>query len=234
MKKKEYNFGEKEYEKSSGKKIPVIQTSKYLLAKENVISLLESPEYKGVLNQSDFWILMNFNKDKTECYYSGLIISHDALLKVNDTLDEKSKFNEKFCSQPIPCSFKDIEILRMEYRDPRDGMFEVGEISVANCKNDYPFAMLLKRTFDRVVKRKAKLSNVYSDSEAEEFKEPTEVKKEPKAIDEQITKIISYKDVILDELMERQINRPSDVEKLTVTEASKLCKLIDERLEGVQ
>ena len=59
-------------------------------------------------------------------------------------------------------------------------------------------------------------------------------KKEPKAIDEQITKIISYKDVILDELMERQINRPSDVEKLTVTEASKLCKLIDERLEGVQ
>ena len=234
MKKKEYNFGEKEYEKFSGKKIPVIQTSKYLQAKEKVISLLESEQYKNVLTQGDFWILMNFNKDKTECYYSGLIISHDALLKVNDTLDEKSKFNEKFCSQPIPCSFKDIEILRMEYRDPRDGMFEVGEISVANCKNDYPFAMLLKRTFDRVVKRKAKLSMVYSDSEAEEFKEPTEEKKEPKAIDEQITKIISYKDVILDELMERQINRPSDVEKLTVTEASKLCKLIDERLEGVQ
>lgn len=234
MKKKEYNFGEKEYEKFSGKKIPVIQTSKYLQAKEKVISLLESEQYRNVLGQGDFWILMNFNRDKTECYYSGLIISHDALLKVNDTLDEKSKFNEKFCSQPIPCSFKDTEILRMEYRDPRDGMFEVGEISVTNCKNDYPFAMLLKRTFDRVVKRKAKLSMVYSDSEAEEFKEPTEEKKEPKAIDEQITKIISYKDVILDELMERQINRPSDVEKLTVTEASKLCKLIDERLEGVQ
>ena len=232
--KKKYDFGEKEYEKFSGKKIPVIQTSKYLQAKENVISLLESEQYRNVLGQGDFWILMNFNRDKTECYYSGLIISHDALLKVNDTLDEKSKFNEKFCSQPISCSFKDTEILRMEYRDPRDGMFEVGEISVTNCKNDYPFAMLLKRTFDRVVKRKAKLSMVYSDSEAEEFKEPTEEKKEPKAIDEQITKIISYKDVILDELMERQINRPSDVEKLTVTEASKLCKLIDERLEGVQ
>ena len=232
--KKKYDFGEKEYEKNSGKKIPVIQTSKYLQAKENVISLLESEQYRNVLGQGDFWILMNFNRDKTECYYSGLIISHDALLKVNDTLDEKSKFNEKFCSQPIQCSFKETEILRMEYRDPRDGMFEVGEISVANCKNDYPFAMLLKRTFDRVVKRKAKLSMVYSDSEAEEFKEPTEEKKEPKAIDEQITKIISYKDVILDELMERQINRPSDVEKLTVTEASKLCKLIDERLEGVQ
>lgn len=232
--KKKYDFGEKEYEKFSGKKIPVIQTSKYLQAKENVISLLESEQYRNVLGQGDFWILMNFNRDKTECYYSGLIISHDALLKVNDTLDEKNKFNEKFCSQPIQCSFKETEILRMEYRDPRDGMFEVGEISVTNCKNEYPFAMLLKRTFDRVVKRKAKLSMVYSDSEAEEFKEPTEEKKEPKAIDEQITKIISYKDVILDELMERQINRPSDVEKLTVTEASKLCKLIDERLEGVQ
>lgn len=232
--KKKYDFGEKEYEKFSGKKIPVIQTAKYIQAKEKVISLLESEQYRNVLGQGDFWILMNFNRDKTECYYSGLIISHDALLKVNDTLDEKSKFNEKFCSQPIQCSFKDTEILRMEYRDPRDGMFEVGEISVTNCKNEYPFAMLLKRTFDRVVKRKAKLSMVYSDSEAEEFKEPTEEKKEPKAIDEQITKIISYKDVILDELMERQINRPSDVEKLTVTEASKLCKLIDERLEGVQ
>lgn len=232
MKKEKYNFGEKEYEKVSGKKVPVIMTPKYKSTKENVINLIESEDYKDVLNPSDFWILMNFNRDKSECYYSGLIISHDALLKVNDTLQEKDRFNEKFCSQPIPCSFKDTEILRMEYRDPRDGMFEVGEISTSNCKNEYPFAMLLKRTFDRVVKRKAKLSMVYSDSEAEEFKEPIEQKKEPKAIDEQIEKIIAYKDVILDELMDRQINRPSDVEKLTVTEASKLCKLIDSRLEG--
>ena len=82
--KKKYDFGEKEYERNSGKKIPVIQTSKYLQAKENVISLLESEQYRNVLGQGDFWILMNFNRDKTECYYSGLIISHDALLKVND------------------------------------------------------------------------------------------------------------------------------------------------------
>ena len=92
--------------------------------------------------------------------------------------------------------------------------------------------MLLKRTFDRVVKRKAKLSMVYSDSEADEFRPQEESKKEPTATDEQISKIISFKEVIIDELMDRQIGRPSDVEKLSVREASRLCKLIDERLEG--
>lgn len=229
---KRIDFGEKEYERKSGKKVPVVMTPKYKATKEKVIALLESDEYKSILTPNDFWILMNFNKDATECYYTGLIISHDALLKVNDTLDEREKFNEKFCSAPIECSFKGNEILRMDYRDARDGMYEVGEISVSNCKNDYPYAMLLKRTFDRVVKRKAKLSMVYSDSEAEEFRVQEEQKKEPQATDEQISKIIAFKDVIMDELMEREIGRPSDVEKLDIKEASKLCKMIDERLNN--
>lgn len=232
--KKKYNFGEKEYEKWGGKKIPVKLLPKYISTREKVIALLESDKYKDVLTEGDFWILMNFNKDKTECYYSGLIISHDALIKVNDTLDDREKFNEKFCSDPKVCNFKGVEGLRMDYRDPRDGMFEVGEISVTNCKNDYPYAMLLKRTFDRVVKRKAKLSMVYSDSEAEEFREPVESKKEPPATDEQVTQIISFKDVIMDELMAREIDCPSKVAQLDIKEASKLCKLIDERLSDVQ
>lgn len=233
MKKKEYNFGEKEYEKVAGKKIPVKVLPKYKTTREKVINLLESEKYKDVLVPSDFWILMNFNKDKTECYYSGLIISHDALIKVNDTLDEKDKFNERFCSDPKVSNWKGIEGLRMDYRDPRDGMFEVGEISVTNCKNDYPYAMLLKRVFDRVVKRKAKLSMVYSDSEAEEFREHSEPKEEPKATDEQVNQIVSYKDVIIDELMARGIQGPKQVMELTVMEASKLCQLIDERLSNV-
>lgn len=229
--KKKYNFGEEEYEKVFGKKIPVKQLSKYKQTKQNVISMLEEGEYKDILTENDFWILRNYNKDQTECYYSGLIISHEALLKINDVLDEHDRFVEKYCSAPIPCEFKGIETLRMEYRDPRDGMFEIGEISTSNCKNSYPYAMLLKRTFDRVVKRKAKLSMVYSDSEAEEFR-VREEKETPLATEEQINQIINYKEVIMDELIARNINKPSDVQKLSITEASKLCQMIEDRLNG--
>lgn len=232
MTKKTYNFGENDYDFAFGSKIPVTVLPKYTMTKENVIALLESKEYKDILSEGDFWILKNYNKDKSKCFYSGLIISHEALVKINDTLDDNTKFNEQFCSDPISCQWKGIETLRMEYRDRRDGMYEVGEISVNNCKNDYPFAMLLKRTFDRVVKRKAKLSMVYSDSEADEFREPQEDRKEPLATQEQIDRIVEFKDVIMDELMSRNINGVGAVSKLTVVEASKLCQLIEDRMNG--
>ena len=56
------------------------------------------------------------------------------------------------------------------------GIFEVGEVSNANLKNVYPYAMALKRCFDRVVLKVSRLAyaGVYSDSEAEEFKRPDE------------------------------------------------------------
>lgn len=229
---KKYDFGESDYDFAFGTKIPVTVLPKYLTTKANVIALLESDQYKNILNEGDFWILKNYNKDKSKCFYSGLIISHEALVKINDTLNEADRFNEQFCGDPITCDWKGIETLRMEYRDRRDGMFEIGEISVTNCKNDYPFAMLLKRTFDRVVKRKAKLSMVYSDSEADEFREPSEQKAEPLATQEQIDIIVDGKDIIIDELMERGIKSAGMVSKLTITEASRLCALIEERLNG--
>lgn len=232
MKKKEYNFGEAEYDYYEGKKIPVTVTPKYKVTKEKVIALLEDDKYGKVLNETDFWILKNYNKEKTKCIYSGLIITHEALLKINDTLDETLRFNQAYCSDPVPVTWNNTEGYRIEYRDKRDGMFEYGEISTKNCKNDYPFAMLLKRVFDRVVKRKANLYMVYSDSEADEFREPTTPKEEPKATDEQVDNIISYKEVIMDELMARDIKKPSDVQKLSIKEASVLCELIDARLNG--
>jgi hypothetical protein len=230
MKKKEYNFGEREYEKNKGKKLPVTILPKYKTTKEKVIALLEDDKYGKVLNETDFWILKNF--DDNNCYYSGLIISHEALLKINDTLDDNLKFNQAYCSDPTPTHFNGVDGMKIEYRDKRDGMIEYGEISTKNCKNDYPFAMLLKRVFDRVVKRKANLYMVYSDSEADEFKETPAPKEEPKATAEQIDNIISYKEVIMDELMSRDIKKPSDVQKLTIKEASALCELIDARLNG--
>lgn len=228
--KKKYNFGEQDYDRYKGKKIPVVVLPKYTATKEKVIALLESEKYGKILNASDFWILKNYDKEGNNCFYSGLIISHEALVKINDTLDENTKFNQLYCSDPIPTNWKGIEGYRIEYRDKRDGMFEYGEISTSNCKNDYPFAMLLKRVFDRVVKRKANLSMVYSDSEADEFRDVPERKEEPKATEEQIDHIISYKEVILDELMARNITRPSQVKDLSIKEASNLCELIEERL----
>ena len=49
-------------------------------------------------------------------------------------------------------------------------------MSARNCKNEYPYAMAFKRLFDRVVLKQCKLAydGIYSDSEADEFKDPME------------------------------------------------------------
>ena len=91
--KKVYDFGEKKSENINGKSIPVeFHTPKYKEAKNKAIELLESDKYKGILEASDFWILVNTYSNKSKAMYSGLIISHDGCLKINDTLEEKLKF----------------------------------------------------------------------------------------------------------------------------------------------
>ena len=88
-----YNFGEKKEENINGKKIPVeFHTPKYNEAKNKATELLNSEKYKGVLEPSDFWILVNTYANKTKAMYSGLIISHDGCLKINDVLEDKLKF----------------------------------------------------------------------------------------------------------------------------------------------
>ena len=50
--------------------------------------------------------------------------------------------------------------------------WSIGEVSPANCKNTYPFAMAEKRAKDRVILKLAGLHGyVYSEDEAEDFKE---------------------------------------------------------------
>jgi hypothetical protein len=50
--------------------------------------------------------------------------------------------------------------------------WSIGEVSPANCKNAYPFAMAEKRAKDRVILKLAGLHGyVYSEDEAEDFKE---------------------------------------------------------------
>lgn len=229
MENKKYNFGEKEVEFINGIECPVWQTPKYLEAKKKVIETLESDKYKNILSESDFWILVNTYANKTKAMYSGLIISHNGCLKINDTLE--NKVNPK-------CFTIDKEgygnSLVFTYVD--DEVYENGEVNLKNCKNDYPYAMAYKRCFDRVVLKKCKLAyaGIYSDSEAEEFKEKPEetseieTKKEDyvKATPEQVKRLKQvYKGKSLTKLLE--VNGISDISDMPIEKASELLETIN-------
>ena len=156
-----FNEQKEEYSRKQGGNIPVWQSPKYIQAKEKAIELINSKKYD--LNEGDFWILMNETKTG-KMQYSGLIISHNGCLKINDKLENKIN----------PRNFildKDGYNGSLTYTYIDDEIYEVGEVSNNNCKNEYPYAMALKRCFDRVVLKKCKLAyeGVYSDSEADEF-----------------------------------------------------------------
>lgn len=161
-------FGENstEYSAKQGKEVPVWQSPKYLQSKEKA---LESMKTYPFLKEGDFWILMNETKNG-KMAYSGLIISHNACLKINDNLPAEDRFKPE-CVAENQNGYR--ESLVYTYCCPEQGLFEVGEVSAKNCKNDYPYAMAFKRLFDRVVLKQCKLSydGIYSDSEADEFKE---------------------------------------------------------------
>lgn len=194
--KKTYNFGEKKTENINGKTLPVeFITPKYKEARNKAIELLESDKYKGILETSDFWILVNTYANKTKAMYSGLIISHDGCLKINDVLDEELKFKPE-------CMTLDKEgyngSLVFTYNCPKQGIYEVGEVSKDNCKNDYPYAMALKRCMDRVILKNSKIaySGIYSDSEADEFTKRIDedvVEEKPKTTKTATTKKTSIK-----------------------------------------
>lgn len=194
--KKTYNFGEKKTENINGKTLPVeFITPKYKEARNKAIELLESDKYKGILETSDFWILVNTYANKTKAMYNGLIISHDGCLKINDVLDEELKFKPE-------CMTLDKEgyngSLVFTYNCPKQGIYEVGEVSKDNCKNDYPYAMALKRCMDRVILKNSKIaySGIYSDSEADEFTKRIDedvVEEKPKTTKTATTKKTSTK-----------------------------------------
>ena len=165
-----HNFGEKqsEYHAKAGKELPVWQGPKYLEAKKKAIEIIECGKYN--VSDADFWILMNATKSG-KMMYTGLIISHNGCLKINDVLE--SKFNPDCVSYD-----KDgyNGSLVFTYCNAEQGIYEVGEVSKSNCQNEYPYAMAYKRLFDRVVLKLSKLaySGIYSDSESDEFMQRVE------------------------------------------------------------
>lgn len=183
-------FDEKDEEFSvkQGKNVPVFQSAKYLEAKRKAQEIIESKKYD--LSESDFWILMNETKSG-KMMYSGLIISHNGCLKINDKLEDDLKFNPD-CVTLDKEGFG--ESLVYTYINSKQGIYEVGEVSKSNCKNSYPYAMALKRCMDRVILKNCKLAyaGVYSDAEADEFQQPVgevkeEKKKDEKKKDETVT-----------------------------------------------
>lgn len=173
MAKKTYNFGEQASEDG----VAVWQSPKFIEAKKKAIEAIESEAFKGVLTEADFWILKN--KTKTgKIAYSGLIISHNGCLKINDSLPEEKRFKPSCLSLDKDGFTLDKDgynkSLVYSYCNDEQGIYEVGEVSAVNCKNGYPYAMALKRAMDRVILKNCKLAyaGIYSDSEAEEFKAP--------------------------------------------------------------
>lgn len=164
MTKKELNFGEveEEYDIKTGEMIPVWQSPKYIESKKKATEMIESEKYG--LSEADFWILKN--KTHTgKMAYTGLIISHNGCLKINDTLENKV---DPKCFTIDKEGY--LNSLVFTYID--EEVYEVGEFNSTNGKNPYPYAMAFKRCFDRVVLKKSKLaySGIYSEVEAEEFK----------------------------------------------------------------
>lgn len=167
-----HDFGEKteEFSVKQNKKLRVWQSPKYEQSRKKAIEIIEKYDNIG---DGDFWILMNETKNGSMAY-TGLIISHNACLKINDHLE--SKFVPS-CVTLDKSGYN--ESLVYTYCNDDQGIYEVGEVSKGNCKNAYPYAMAYKRLFDRVVLKLSKLAydGVYSDSEADEFKEqPDETK----------------------------------------------------------
>ena len=179
---KVYNFGEKAKEKvkdQTGKwvEMDVWQTPKYNQSKEKAIEIIEKGGY-GV-TEADFWILMN--KGGSKMCYTGLIISHNGCLKINAKLDKEKRFRPE-CTDV----YKDVNgDIVMRYVCPEQGLYEFGEVSPKNCKNEYPYAMALKRLQDRVILKASEIAffGIYSDSESDDFKKELEDKPEDKVDD---------------------------------------------------
>lgn len=161
-------FGEKnkEYDSASKQEIDVWKSPKYEESKKAALKLIADKEY---ITEGDFWILMNRTKSG-KMAYTGLIISHNGCLKINDNAPVDQRFHPE-CVSVNESGYGGALIYT--YVCPEQGLYEVGEVTPKNCKNDYPYAMALKRCFDRVVLKLCKLAfyGIYSDSEADEFKE---------------------------------------------------------------
>ena len=156
-------FGEKKEEGN----MPVWQSPKYKESKKRAVEVIKA--YESIV-EADFWILKNKTKSGS-MGDTGLIISHNGCLKLNEAQPEERRFKPE-------CVSLDKEgyggSLVFTYCCPEQGIYEVGEVSPKNLQNAYPYAMAYKRCFDRVVLKLTGIAfdGIYSDSEADDFRNP--------------------------------------------------------------
>lgn len=170
-----FNEKDKEWSAKQGKEIPVWKSPKYEESKGKAIDIISSKKYG--ITESDFWILMNETKSG-KMAYTGVIISHNGCLKINDAL------SEKFSPASVSLDKDGYNgSLVFTYCNDKQGIYEVGEVSKTNCKNEYPYAMAYKRLFDRVVLKLSKIAffGIYSETEADEFREKIDADEKPVA-----------------------------------------------------
>ena len=161
-------FGAKseEWSVKQKKSIPVWESPKFIESRRKANELIDDGKYK--LQESDFWILMNETKSG-KMGYTGLIISHNGCCKINDAMPEGKRYDAGAAIDP---EWDGQGNLVMKYKSCAQGLYEVGEVSAENCKNAYPYAMVVKRLFDRVVLKLSGIAyaGIYGEDEADEFK----------------------------------------------------------------
>ena len=170
---KVYNFGERncEYSKKARGDVKVVYSPKYMQTKNEAIKMLEEGKYG--LTEADFWILKNEKSDGSAVVYSGLLISHNACIKINSHLPKESRFVPS-CVSVDKAGFGGS--LVYTYINDEQGIYEIGEVSSSNCSNAYPNCMAFKRMQDRVILKLSALAEagIYSEVESEEFKAQNE------------------------------------------------------------
>jgi len=166
----DFDENKTEWSQKQGKEIPVVVSNKYKKARETAVKLINEGTYG--LTEADFWILMNENK-KGQMMYTTLILTHNGCLKINDKLSDKFSPDSV---EIIENGYKNELVFK--YCNAKQGIYEVGEVSEKNCKNEYPYAMALKRCFDRVVLKLSKLAfdGIMSDSEADDSSQENDEK----------------------------------------------------------
>lgn len=214
-----YSFGAKKREKhpQTNQYVDVWENPKFVEGVSKATELIDVGMYN--LTEGDFWILKTFGQ--TGCQYAGLIISHNGCLKINDSLPKELKF------VPSRVSWVKNQTgdLVLQYLNDEQGILEFGEASIKNCKNAYPFAMVLKRLQDRVILKNSKIafSGIMSEVESDEFKAP-EKRKKGMITDEQIDKLVSlgcdlskvaiaYKVDDITQLTEKQANDAIEIKE---------------------
>ena len=178
-------FKEKEKEIYNGVEYPVVKTNKYEEAKASALKLLK--EKKFHLAEGDFWLLRKFDKNINCVVYDGLIISHNGVKKINASLEEDNKFDPFYLLKPETRNAENGSgTLNMEqtavngipgykltyFATGKQKEYCVAEINNYNLRDmRYPFAMLQKRLFDRVVLDLAEVGfdGIMVEDEADDF-----------------------------------------------------------------